>query len=94
MVFDSLKTLLTGWCPGGDSNPHEVKPRRILSPQRLPFRHPGTGTANLAYTKSYCNTAIGISGRSNTPVSVVVSVETSVAGSNRSTADIVCWGAR
>jgi hypothetical protein len=23
-------------------------PRRILSPQRLPFRHPGSGSTNLA----------------------------------------------
>ena len=23
-------------------------PRRILSPQRLPFRHPGAGSSNLA----------------------------------------------
>lgn len=27
------------WWPGRDSNPHEL-PRRILSPLRLPFRHP------------------------------------------------------
>ena len=25
-------------------------PRRILSPQRLPFRHPGSGHSNLANT--------------------------------------------
>jgi hypothetical protein len=30
-------------------------PRRILSPQRLPFRHPGALAANLSYQKSYCN---------------------------------------
>ena len=30
------------WCPGPDSNRYEVIPRGILSPLRLPFRHPGT----------------------------------------------------
>ncbi len=30
-------------------------PRRILSPQRLPFRHPGAGTTNLAERNTYCN---------------------------------------
>jgi hypothetical protein len=29
-------------------------PRRILSPQRLPFRHPGAGRTNLANTDTYC----------------------------------------
>ena len=28
-------------CPGKDSNLHAFKGRRILSPLRLPFRHPG-----------------------------------------------------
>lgn len=29
-------------CPGGDSNPHgDLTHLRILSPMRLPFRHPG-----------------------------------------------------
>src|SRR5690242_2161440 len=31
-------------------------PRRILSPQRLPFRHPGIGNTNLANPSSRCNT--------------------------------------
>ncbi len=31
-------------------------PRRILSPQRLPFRHPGAGTTNLTNTPGSCNT--------------------------------------
>ena len=31
-------------------------PRRILSPQRLPFRHPGAGTTNLTNRYIYCNT--------------------------------------
>jgi hypothetical protein len=29
----------------------------ILSPQRLPFRHPGIGSTNLTKTRTYCNTA-------------------------------------
>lgn len=32
-------------------------PRRILSPQRLPFRHPGAGHSNLANTKGQRNTS-------------------------------------
>ncbi len=32
-------------------------PRRILSPQRLPFRHPGSGHSNLANTKGQRNTS-------------------------------------
>jgi hypothetical protein len=32
-------------------------PRRILSPQRLPFRHPGIGITNLTNRKTLCNTA-------------------------------------
>ena len=30
-------------------------PRRILSPQRLPFRHPGSGTTKLANRATECN---------------------------------------
>ena len=30
-------------------------PRRILRPQRLPFRHPGSGTTNLTYVVNSCN---------------------------------------
>ena len=33
-----------GWCPGWESNPHGLKGQRILSPPRLPFRHPGLGS--------------------------------------------------
>ena len=33
-------------------------PRRILSPQRLPFRHPGLGTTNLTNTETSCNTIV------------------------------------
>jgi putative acetyltransferase len=34
-------------------------PRRILSPQRLPFRHPGAGSTNLANAGNYCNRTAG-----------------------------------
>ncbi len=32
-------------------------PRRILSPQRLPFRHPGASHSNLANRKGQRNTS-------------------------------------
>src|SRR5215469_6247845 len=41
---------------GGSRTHMRKNPRRILSPQRLPFRHPGTGTTNLANPERYCNT--------------------------------------
>ncbi len=41
---------------GGSRTHMRKNPRRILSPQRLPFRHPGTGITNLTKTSSYCNT--------------------------------------
>jgi hypothetical protein len=69
-------------------------PRRILSPQRLPFRHPGAGSTNLIKTNTYCNTALSTAGCRSTPVSVVVPVGDTGDESNRSIADIVCFGAR
>jgi hypothetical protein len=30
------------WCRAWESNPHEENPHGILSPERLPFRQPGT----------------------------------------------------
>ncbi len=36
---------------GGSRTHMRKNPRRILSPQRLPFRHPGAGHSNLANTK-------------------------------------------
>ena len=68
-------------------------PRRILSPQRLPFRHPGAGTTNLANPESYCNTASSVADCSKCPVSVVVSVGLACRTFNRSTAASL-WGAR
>ncbi len=34
-------------------------PRRILSPQRLPFRHPGNGTSNLTNRVPHRNSTAG-----------------------------------
>jgi hypothetical protein len=34
-------------------------PRRILSPQRLPFRHPGAGPTNLTDIETDCNGGAG-----------------------------------
>ena len=45
-------------------------PRRILSPQRLPFRHPGALAANLSYQKFYCNMDTASAGCSKALVSV------------------------
>src|SRR6266481_10145171 len=42
---------------GGSRTHMRKNPRRILSPQRLPFRHPGAGTTNLTNRSTYCNTA-------------------------------------
>jgi hypothetical protein len=69
-------------------------PRRILSPQRLPFRHPGAGITNLTKTKAYCNATTWTTGCSNAVVSVVVAVGVSIEASNLSTAASVCFGAR
>jgi integrase-like protein len=41
---------------GGSRTHMRKNPRRILSPQRLPFRHPGRADTNLANTSTYCNT--------------------------------------
>jgi hypothetical protein len=35
------KEEVSDWCRGRDSNPHALNEQRILSPSRLPFRHPG-----------------------------------------------------
>jgi hypothetical protein len=56
----------------------EIATRVILSPQRLPFRHPGTGTTNLTSRSSYCKTTPCIMRGRNTSASVVVSIEVSV----------------
>jgi len=42
---------------GGSRTHMRKNPRRILSPQRLPFRHPGAGFTNLTNRSAYCNTA-------------------------------------
>jgi Phage integrase family len=79
---------------GGSRTHMRKNPRRILSPQRLPFRHPGSGSTNLTNPRSYCNTAARAGGCSNTRVSVVVSVEPFAGVSRRWTAASVCFGAR
>src|SRR2546429_8539848 len=48
---------------GGSRTHMRKNPRRILSPQRLPFRHPGIGTTNLTKTSSYCNITARADGR-------------------------------
>jgi integrase/recombinase XerD len=50
---------------GGSRTHMRKNPRRILSPQRLPFRHPGAGTTNLANSKTLCNAATWSAGRRN-----------------------------
>src|SRR5882672_6859333 len=42
---DSLNAERNG-ARGGSRTHMRKNPRRILSPQRLPFRHPGAGTTN------------------------------------------------
>ena len=42
---------------GGSRTHMRKNPRRILSPQRLPFRHPGAGHSNLANTEGQRNTS-------------------------------------
>jgi site-specific recombinase XerD len=41
---------------GGSRTHMRKNPRRILSPQRLPFRHPGAGFTNLTNEPASCNT--------------------------------------
>jgi hypothetical protein len=62
-------------------------PRRILSPQRLPFRHPGTGTTNLANSSINCNAdrLIGRSPNRNRPGAGGVSFGLFARVSRRST---------
>ena len=61
-------------------------PRRILSPQRLPFRHPGSIITNLTNTVTYCKAISCAADWSEAPVSVVASLEPTVGVSHRSTA--------
>lgn len=39
-------------CRDRDSNPDEASPQRILSPLRLPFRHPGIQLSNSTLRRS------------------------------------------
>ena len=47
--------LLDRWCRGRDSNPHDLLGQRILSPLRLPFRHPGVILCRITefYARTY-----------------------------------------
>ena len=69
-------------------------PRRILSPQRLPFRHPGAGYTNLTNTNTYCNSAILPLAAQSAPVSIVVPVERSAGAFIHCAAASVCFGAK
>src|SRR5713226_6106265 len=51
----------------GGSRTHMRKtPRRILSPQRLPFRHPGSSTSNLTNRVPHRNSTAGRAGCAKT----------------------------
>src|SRR5712692_4171845 len=65
----------TTWSARGGSRTHTSSTGQgILSPQRLPFRHPGPVAVNLSQQGSYCNTGTATAGCSKASVSVVVSV--------------------
>ena len=49
--YNAFLTSANERCRGRDSNPHELLARRILSPLRLPFRHPGFKINNLRNNK-------------------------------------------
>src|SRR5712691_3023314 len=51
---------------GGSRTHMRKNPRRILSPQRLPFRHPGSGTSNLTNRVPHRNSTAGRVGRAKT----------------------------
>jgi hypothetical protein len=70
---------------GGSRTHMRKNPRRILSPQRLPFRHPGIGNTNLTNRKTECNTTCSPAVCTKTVVPAVVSVELSCGVSNRFT---------
>ncbi len=66
---------------GGGRTHTSRKGQGILSPPRMPFRHPGAVAVNLFYQESYCNTGTATAGCSKALVSVVVSAEVSVGAS-------------
>ena len=47
--FERLLSHRKTWCRAWESNPHEENPHGILSPERLPFRQPGTLAVKPAY---------------------------------------------
>src|SRR5207237_7186615 len=70
---------------GGSRTHMRKNPRRILSPQRLPFRHPGIGNTNLTNRETEYNTAGSPAVRTKALVPDVVSAELSCGVSNRFT---------
>jgi hypothetical protein len=59
---------------GGGRTHTSRKGQGILSPPRMPFRHPGVVARNLPYQKLYCNVAACAASPRDVPVSLVVSV--------------------
>ena len=57
-----IRNLMEFGARGGGRTHTSRKGQGILSPPRMPFRHPGSAGVNLYYQKSYCN--IGALGRS------------------------------
>src|SRR5215469_8729628 len=91
-LTDAISNTKNGTRGGGRT--HTTRKRQgILSPPRMPFRHPGPDTVKLSYQKSYCNVTTRANGFAEFSVSVVVPVALS-RESNRSTAARVCFGAR
>src|SRR6266849_10805719 len=54
-----LNTKELNGARGGSRTHMRKNPRRILSPQRLPFRHPGSGTSNLTNRVPHRNSTAG-----------------------------------
>src|SRR6516225_1452319 len=102
LLTNALSTRKLGTRGGGRT--HTTLERQgILSPPRMPFRHPGSGCPRLNQQNSYCNLGAWFADCGTTSVSVVVSVrpaewalssnsEVCAGGSNRSTAARVCFG--
>ena len=59
----------------GGGRTHTTRERQgILSPPRMPFRHPGAVEVNLSYQSAYCNITACVVGCAEASVPVVVSV--------------------
>jgi hypothetical protein len=51
--MEDVKTVGKGMVPRAGVEPARPFGQRILSPQRLPFRHPGMLSRNWNYTKNF-----------------------------------------